>query len=309
MKRASWIVIGVAVVLCGGVAAWLTLTPQGRLIGSSYAVPTPVAAEATPASTATDLSFLDVDFASVADGFGGLTELMPDLSHAAEVQDGWLRVRGVPARAGWYSDRSGPMFYRVVSGDFMVETRARAVLASDGTGRPTGAFNSTGLVVRDPSSDRGAMRWLMYNFGQQDGFYGTEAKSTVPDTGGFHVQRLAGFRSRSTLWLTPLPDGVVEASLRICRIGDEFRFFQRVAGADAWTEEAHGAGTVVLGNGTGTPTPGVVENGVIRFVRADMPATVQVGLVSNPGMPPNDGESRFAGIAFTRIDGFEACLE
>lgn len=308
MKRVTWIAIGAVALLGAGIAAFLNFTPQGRLIGSSYATPTPTALQATPSSSAANLSGLNVAFASVTEGFGGLTELMPELSRRADVEDGWLRVRGVPERAGWYSDRSGPMYYQIVSGDFMVETRARSVLAADGISRPTASFNSAGLVVRDPASDRGTMRWLMYNLGQQAEFYGTEAKTTVPDTGGFHPQKLAGFSSRSTLWLTPLPSNLVEADLRICRIGNEFRFFKKLPGTDGWIEEVHETGTVVMGNGVETPTPGVVENGVIRFIRDDMPETVQVGLISNPGFPPNDGESQFSGMSFSRINSFEACL-
>lgn len=189
----------------------------------------------------------------------------------------------------------------------MVETHARSVRSEDGVSRPLGSYNSNGLVVRDASGSQGTMRWLMYNFGQQESFYGTEAKSTVPDWGGFHVQRLAGFDSRSTFWLTPLPEGVVEARLRICRVGDEFRFFKLLPGSDSWEEERHAAGTVVLGNGAERPTEGVEDGGVIRFIRPDLPQTVQVGIINNPGMPPSDGEGQFASLSFDRITGFAEC--
>ncbi len=307
-------VVGVAAVaVVGAVVAWAYLTVPGRLItrnlmGFGYATPAATALSPTELSTTADLSVLDVDFATVTAEFGGLSPLLRALSRRAEIEDGWLKVRGVPFDAGWYSDRSGPMFYREITGDFLVETRARGVRAADGSARPTGDFNSTGLIVRDPAGTTANMRWLMYNFGQQLGFYGTEAKTTVPDSGEWHAQKLAGFHSRSTLWLTPMPDDIVEARLRICRIGDEFRFFKSHEGSDGWVEEVHGPGTVVQGNGVDVPTPGVVDGGAIRFVRPDIARTVQVGLISNPGFPPNDGESQFAGIWFRRISGFEACV-
>lgn len=299
---------GVVLGLIGGLAYFFTATPQGRLIGNSYAVPEPQTLQPTAISTAQDLSVFDVVFAETGGDLGGLDALMLGLHRTAEIADGWLRLRGVPEEAGWYSDRSGPFLYREVTGDFMIETRARSVQTADGQSRPLGSYNSNGLLVRDASGSRGEMRWLMYNFGQQESFYGTEAKSTVPDWGGFHIQQLAGFDSRSTFWLTPLPRDIVEARLRICRIGDEFRFFKQLPGSDAWTEEEHTPETVLLGNGAERPTAGVEEGGAIRFLRPDMPQTVQVGIINNPGMPPHDGEGQFASLSFARITGFAECL-
>ncbi len=307
MSWLKWLAV-VLIVFAAGLFSWLNFTFAGRLIGANHAVATPQVLTATPRSSASDLSRLDVDFASAPSVPEGLTELMPELSRSAQVVDGRLTLRGVPAKAGWYSDRSGPFFYRVVSGNFLVETEVRSVKADDGRTRPTGSFNSSGLLIRDPASDKGKMRWVMYNIGQQYEFFGTEAKSTVPDIGGWHFQRLAGFQSASTLWLTPLPTDVVEARLRICRVGDEFRFFKNLPGTQVWAEEAFADGTTVMGNGVSQPTKGVVDGGVIRFLRPDIPDTVQVGLVTNPGMPPHDGVGQFASITFTRIADFAPCM-
>ncbi len=296
------------ITLLAACALSLGACAQVRLIGMTYAVPPAMEPRATPASSAADLSTLDVDFRTSGTSLGGLKELDPQLRTRLEVRDGRLAIKGVSERAGWYSDRSGPMLYRLVTGNFLVETRARSVLSADNARRPTASFNTSGLLVRDPSSTRGNMRWLMYNFGQQDAFYGTEAKNTVPDFGGFNLQSAAGFNSRSTLFLTKMPDGFVEADLRICRIGGEFRFFKRLAGSGRWVEERQDESTTIQGNGASRPTPGVVPGGVIRFQRDDMPGTVQVGLISNPGFPPNDGESQFAYLRFKRITDFDACV-
>lgn len=304
--------IGAVAALAVIVVAWANLTMQGRLIsrnlmGYGYATPAPERLAATPATTAVDLSGHDVDFSKTPEPLGGLTELQEGLSRTADIQNQRLALRGVPERAGWYSDRSGPFYYRVVSGDFMVETGVRVVNADDGVARPEGMFNSAGLLVRDPTSDTGSMRWVMYNIGQQAGFYGTEAKSTAPDLGTWHMQRLAGFKSASTLWLTPAPEDIVEARLRICRIGAEYRFFKQLPGSDSWTEETQTSATVVMGNRVSVPTAGVVEQGVVRFIRPDIPEAVQVGLINNPGAPPNDGIGLFSDVRFSRVDDFNAC--
>ncbi len=295
------------------IAGCAGFTSQGRLImnnlvGNEYPTPEPVKLEPTDQSTASDLSRYNVNFSQAKNPGEQLNELMPELIKTAQVENGFLKVKGVPEKAGWYSDRSGPFYYQVVSGDFMVETTARAVKTADESSRPKGAFNSAGLLVRDASSAPSNMRWLMYNIGQQKGFYGTEAKSTVPKIDKWHMHRLAGFNSASTFWLTPAPEQVTEASLRICRVGDEFRFYKKFAGENQWQEETHQEGTTVLGNGAAKPTKGVKEDGSIRFVRDDLPATVQVGLIVNPGMPPNDGEGQFSGISFARLSDFHQCL-
>jgi hypothetical protein len=223
--------------IMAGAGTLLAMLAQGCTSATTrFETPAPRALDPTPQSSAADLSSLDVDFAEVTGGFGGLTELLPSLRIKADVADGLLRVKGVPDRAGWYSDRSGPYFYRAISGDFLVETQVRAVRTDTPAARPAGSFNSAGLLVRDPASSYRQMRWLMYNLGQQNGFYGTEAKSTVPEIGSWHLHQVAGFRSASTLWLTPLPDGIVEGRLRICRVGSEFRMFKQI-GTGAWQEE------------------------------------------------------------------------
>ena len=314
MKQKKWkpwlgILLGLVTTLLLGV---FNFTIEGRLISANLLGQKYVSAASehlfpTAQSTSEDLSILNVDFSNTSLSQSELLELIPSLSKVSEVKNGLLNLRGVPERAGWYSDRSGPFVYRIVTGDFMVQTKARAVKAADGSTRPTGRFNSAGLLVRDASSSKGDMRWLMYNLGYQASFYGTEAKNTVPDIQKWHVQRLAGFHSASTFWLTPLPENINEAVLRICRIGNEFRFFKKLPSSDQWIEEAYQNSTQVNGNGVTKPTKGVVENGVIRFIRDDMPQTVQVGLIVNPGMPPHDGIGQFTGIKFERIQSFNQC--
>ena len=309
LRRIIMISAGVAL---AGLAAFIGTRPATRLIamnlfGPGYAIPPAAPLAATAQSTAADLSAMDVTFATAGPDLGGLVEPLPAMRQSLAMREGWLSLRGVPFHAGWYSDRSGPLLHRVVSGDFLVETRVRAVRAGSTGERPIGSFNSSGLVIRDPASSLGQMRWVMYNIGFQDTFYGTEAKSTVPEIGVFHPHRLAGFRSASTLWLTPVPDGVVEARLRMCRVGGEIRMYRQLPGETGWQEETRTAATQAQGNGLSRPTPGVGDTGPIRFRRDDMPDTVQVGLITNPGFPPNDGEGQFADLRLRRISGFEAC--
>jgi hypothetical protein len=263
--------------------------------------------EATPKSRSADLSRLDAEFGQGPSSLAGLTSLAPKVTLEARVENGWLHLRGAGRIGGWYSDRSGPMLYQNVTGDFLVETRVQSVLAADFSKRPTASFNSAGLVMRDPLSRDENMRWVMYNIGQQDGFYGREAKTTRPYAGRWHQQQLAGFKSLSTFILTKMPDGLVEATIRMCRIGPEIRMYHRYPGETRWSEETQDASTTIQGNGSSEPTPGVVPGGVIRMARPDLPETLQVGVISNPGMSPNDGLSRFSYLRFRRIDDFSEC--
>jgi hypothetical protein len=309
--RTRTILLSVAALALIGVTTTACVSPQGQLIArnlTGQGFPGPVSAPLAPtaASQAADLSGSSVGFA--AGSGAGLQRLVPSVITRDVVEEGWLKMAGRPVLGGWYSDRSGPMAYTIVTGDFLAETRVRAVKAGAPTGRPTGAFNSAGLLVRDPASGPGTMRWAMFNIGMQEEFYGTEIKMTVPDFGGRNPHGLAGMKSRSTLWLTPVPDGIIEAELRLCRVGGELRFFHRLAGATGWTELQRTPQTTVQGNGSARPTAGVPDaSGPMRFTRTGLPDTVQIGLIVNPGMPPSDGEGWFDGLRLTRITSADQC--
>jgi hypothetical protein len=259
-------------------------------------------------ASAGDLAVANVEFDQT--GAGPLAWLVPDAPAMADISGGWLTVRAKDPMPGWYSDGSGPFLYTSITGDFMIETRVTANKRGATDLLPTAKFTSSGLLIRDPASTTKKMRWVMYNIGYQDKFFGTEAKTTRDYDGKFHFHNLGGFRSLSTLYLTERPGPSTEAQLRMCRIGAEFRMFWRRSADSAWAEESQDNTTQVQGNGASNPSPGVVANGPIRMIRPDLPTTVQAGIIANRGGSSDknaDGESRFDYVRYRRIKTFDAC--
>lgn len=173
------------------------------------------------------------------------------------------------AGPGWFQDRKGPLLYREITGDFAARVHVR-VGRRDGIHlRPDGAFQAAGFVLRDPSSiaPRGDERWLMFNLGWQFQAMATELKTTFPDGPD------ADDESQSTLMLDPV--GVQAATLVACRVGDHFRFWRRLDGEGGWTEQVPDPALVYADN-AGVAYPDFATDG---FVRPDLPATLQVGLM------------------------------
>jgi hypothetical protein len=205
-------------------------------------------------------------------------------------------------RHAWYADDTAPFLYKALTGDFVVEVDVRAGRTTDPTLAPRGAFGAAGLMLRDPdSSSPGRQRYVLYTVGQQHAGVAREAKTTVAAAGG----------SASTLFLNATPGGVSAARLRLCRVGPEVRFFYRHPGAATWTEEGYAAGTLRLGNGAGAPTPGVHGSAAgtpIRFVRTDLPPTVQVGLIAGTWAPPHETRAELDDVRFGAVQGPADCL-
>lgn len=227
-----------------------------------------------------------------------LTDLFPALHDVATVQSGKLAISPIVAQhTHWYSDSHGPMVYRSVTGDFMVETDVTVGRRSDIGLAPRGTFSAGGVVVRDPASSApGSEAWVMYNIGMQTGVAAREAKST----------RSGAAESLSTLYLVET-GGVLTAKLRVCRLGTSVHFFHRMPGESTFVEEAFGVTTSAQGNGASQPTPGVVPGGVIRFVRPDLPSTVQVGLVAGHWEQTLETRAEFDYLRFRRASSIADC--
>lgn len=117
----------------------------------------------------------------------------------------------VPTRDGWFGDFDGPLLFKMVSGDFVVETLVTAGNTADPDSPPTQFFNSAGLLVRDPSHSAGQENWIMHNVGFQSEFVGSEGKTTA--------------NSESMLTLVP---GARRGRIRMCRFGDRFVLVRRL---------------------------------------------------------------------------------
>lgn len=134
-----------------------------------------------------------------------------------EGRDGWLTI--VPkAENFWYQDHMGPMLYKEISGDFLVETRV-ATRSRNAAGEPPKArYNSAGLIVRDGNSKQGSQNWVVVNTGFQAKFAGSEAKNTV--------------NSKSHLELQP---GSHNGRVRMARIGSMIYCLRMLEGETKWT--------------------------------------------------------------------------
>lgn len=186
-------------------------------------------------------------------------------------------MRFMPFSSSWYQDFTGAYCYKEVTGDFVVtidlEVWNRAM-----TGRPNSDYSLTGLLIRTPrgltnaapTPDPGPGVVLPW---PPDGSYttpwqpGTEnyiflsygfGTNGMPDSNPnrWHYEVKTTINGVSTLYPRThgVPDNESNATLQIVRRGQTFLLLRR-----------HGGG------------PWIIEN---RFVRPDMPATLQVGITT-----------------------------
>ncbi|HNN93180.1 MAG TPA: hypothetical protein PKI03_12960 [Pseudomonadota bacterium] len=235
-----------------------------------------------------------------ASSLSGWSDLFPSLHSTLSLTQvtGQLSLAPVAVdQTHWYSDQHGPMIYKAVTGNFVVETQLRVGRQSDMAQAPRGQFSAGGFVVRDPQSVApGSERWVMYNIGYQSGTVAREAKST----------RVGSPASLSTLYLIN-SNSVLSGRLRVCRLGSMFHFFHQLTGEAGFVEEAYGSGTAPMGNGAGEATPGVVVGGVIRFDRPDLPATLQVGLIAGNWASPYETRAEFDYARFASATSLADC--
>lgn len=144
-----------------------------------------------------------------------------------------------PTQSGWYQENHAFLLSKPITGDFVVQIDAEADSRDAPGNAPNDAFNSIGVLARDPASGPGHENWIMWDVGTQDTTVGSEGKTTV--------------NSVSTLFVVP---GGRRGELALCRLGTTFHLLRRLEGDAGWSE---------------THT----------FDRPDMPATLDVGLITN----------------------------
>jgi hypothetical protein len=203
---------------------------------------------APAASAAADLAALGDEF----DDAGSLAswrrfetvEGWPDHARRVDVNTtspGHLYLE--PATSGWYADWHGPFLFREVAGDFDVTARLRV----DGLagGLPTSDWSLAGLMVREPRPGRAAWapereNWLFATTGVAD------------DLSQPLVETKSTVNGRSNLKLRRGCAGWVE--LRAVRVREAFVLLSRCEGAEWRVRD--------------------------RFLRRDLPPSLQVGLVA-----------------------------
>lgn len=135
-----------------------------------------------------------------------------------EIASGTLGLE--PTSTAWYGDYRGPLLFKLVEGDFVVEIDVSAVSPSDLSTPPSLPFNAAGLLVHNPGSGPGHENWLAYNVGRQLSSIAVEGKNTV--------------ESESVLTLV---DDLHYGRLRVCRVGNVFILAKQFDGDDAWVEQ------------------------------------------------------------------------
>jgi hypothetical protein len=177
------------------------------------------------------------------------------------VSGGSLHLEATMSGAGttWYNDSEGPLVYKAVTGDFDVRT----VVSTEDPGNPGNPpptqYRLAGLLARDPASAPGALDWVHVALGS-----GATAQ-------GVSYEYKSTAASVSTWATTPTasPDG----ELRIVRSGAVFDLYWRPDALASWL---------------------LIQS----FVRADMPATLHVGLMIYATEAPPSIRASFDQIAF-----------
>jgi hypothetical protein len=245
-----------------------------------------------------NIDILSQDFGK---GNNNLTFLDKESVTKNTIENSQLIIQNKSTNPIWFSDTSGVLAYQNVSGDFMVETKITSNLRSDNSKRSTGRFNSGGLAIRDPKSKNGQMNWIVYNQGSQDGFFGTELKSTQPQESSFGFNNLIGNTSQSSWFSNKIDVNSPTSELRVCKIKNELRFYIKPQGSTNWLEEQYNSQTVAI---DGEKIKEAKINNPLRL-QSKLPDIVQVGIMSNG--TDDSSESRFNYLNYKRITDFDVC--
>lgn len=179
-----------------------------------------------------------------------------------------------PQQCVWYMENQGWALFKEVTGDFAIVARVEAAgLATPGD-PPAEQFNSAGVIARDPASAPGSENWLVHNVGFQETSVATEAKTTVDSVSVYR-----------------LTDGAPSGEVAICRLGSMFHLFRRLDGEAEWTE-----------------TTSEDDPAYPPYDRADLPDTLEVGIMANAFAPTPDILARFEYVHFTRPTSLEECV-
>ncbi|MEL6870948.1 MAG: PASTA domain-containing protein [Pseudomonadota bacterium] len=162
----------------------------------------------------------------------------------------------VPLRTdGWFGANDAPLIFKNLTGNFAVWTRVNADSVATPGQAPASDFNSAGLMARNPAGATGPENYVMLNIGRQNNSIATGVGSETKTT----------VNSSST---RPLQTGSNQGDLILCRVGDQFISYRFLSGDSGWAETT-------------------------RFDRADLPSTLQVGMVVNAFSAPADLRATF----------------
>ncbi len=223
-------VLAVALVGCGGTAA--VGSPSASVPARSQA-----AISATPAPTGSEAPS-DEPSPTPLPGYEDWGTVTPWAVELSLDNDGALRM-GLLTRALWFNDERGALLYREVTGDFVATATVRTGRRSEpGSPLPeNGVTQFGGVMARGAES--ASENYVFIVVGNSINGPTAETKSTL--------------NSRSE-WDGPAWTGS-DAELRLCRTGETFRMYKRLADA-------------------GEDEPWVLA---AEIDRPDLPAELQVG--------------------------------
>lgn len=216
---------------------------------------------------------------------------------------------------GWFSDSQGSLLYQNVSGNFMVETEVDVFRLDGKPGLPKAQFSSAGLLIKNAGDEKGKATWVMYNGGYQNSFWGRELKVTRKSNGfKLDPMYMMGYKSLSTLYMIPASQQTLSVKLRLARIDGEIRAYYSDA-SGKWQEEKPIEEMEVMGNGAKYPVEDFNKS-VFRPKNFGLEDSVQVGIITNPGMKTSNPLMRFrdAGFSFhyfniSKVQSFSECTK
>jgi hypothetical protein len=118
----------------------------------------------------------------------------------------------------WFADGSGPLVYKLVTGDFKATAMVHARKATDSTAPPDLDIEVGGVMARAPGADQNYV-FLDVGYAEQQRL-GVEHKSTIANDSVFDET----------------PSGA-DAELRVCRAGATFTLLRRDAPTQPWRTE------------------------------------------------------------------------
>lgn len=165
-------------------------------------------------------------------------------------RDGWLTM--VPYTVVWYEDYRGPLLFKTLSGDFAATARVQATNRA-GTGAPNREYSLGGIMVRAPR----AITPATWTPGQERYSFLSVGAASLPGNFQYEVKSTSNFDE--------LPEySRLDLQLTGCNCGDTLIQTVRI-----------GTNVIQLAQPAGQPW-----RVINRYRRPDLPATVQVGLVT-----------------------------
>jgi len=174
------------------------------------------------------------------------------------VSSGQLHLQ-INTASNWFNSTESVLVYKLVSGDFDVHATVHAAKTSNGAQQPSPQFRLGGLLARHPSSSPAMSNFVHVALGA--GSFAVPVASEDKTT----------VDSSSTYTFHPI--AMTEGELRLTRTGDDFSMYYRPIGDMTWQ---------LLGTHT----------------RADLPATLQVGLMAYDPNGSPDLTANFDEIVF-----------